>query len=101
MNDKKKRYIHKNQSLYRLIDKIKLWPSRSGILHGVKQVAYREDSMIVHTHCGEVFTVWNSKNSRSARWLRNRWSKCSCPKCGVPDWKLKKYSQTVFMDKRL
>jgi pyrrolysyl-tRNA synthetase-like protein len=92
------RYINKNQSLYQLISKVKLWPSRSGTLHGVVSVDNKGDSMVVTTHCGETFTVWNSKNSRSARWLRNRWYKKPCDKCRVPDWKLLKYSQTIFSD---
>ena len=97
---KKKRYINKNKTLYDLTDKIKLWPSRSGILHGVKYVQYKGDSMVIRTHCNEEFVVWNSKNSRSARWLRNRWFKKPCPKCQIPQWKLQKYSETVFTDSR-
>lgn len=98
--NKKIRYIYKNQSLFQLINKVKLWPARSGILHGVKIIENRGNSMIVTTHCGENFVVWNSKNSRSARWLRNSWCRCPCPKCKVPDWKMKKYSETVFTDSR-
>ena len=94
------RYIYKNQSLYQLINKVKLWPSRTGVLHGVKSVENRGSSMVVTTHCGETFVVWNSKNSRSARWLRNRWCKKPCEKCKVPEWKLVKYSQTVFSNVR-
>ena len=92
------RYVDKNQSLYQLIGKVKLWPSRSGTLHGVASVINKGNTMVVTTHCGETFTVWNSKNSRSARWLRNRWCKVPCPLCRVPEWKLQKYSQTVFAD---
>ena len=83
-----KRYVYKNQRLYALIDKIKLWPSRSGILHGVKSLTVEEGKIDILTHCGESFTVWDSRNSRSARWLRNRWVRKPCPKCGVPQWKL-------------
>ncbi|UWG98172.1 hypothetical protein LPY66_05040 [Dehalobacter sp. DCM] len=94
------RFISKNQSLFRLIDKVKLWPSRTGTLHGVKTLENRGNNMVVTTHCGETFVVWNSKNSRSARWLRNRWCKYPCEKCKIPEWKLTKYSQTVFTDNR-
>ncbi|MEE1229262.1 MAG: pyrrolysine--tRNA(Pyl) ligase small subunit [Lachnospiraceae bacterium] len=90
------RYEKKNQSLFHLIDKIKLWPSRAGIIHGVKDIENRGDSMIITTYCGETFVVWNSRHSRSARWLRNRWIKKPCPKCRVPEWKMEKYSNTVF-----
>jgi pyrrolysyl-tRNA synthetase-like protein len=93
-----KRYVYKNQSLYALIHKIKLWPSRSGILHGLKSVEKKGNYLYIQTHCGEEFTVWDSKNSRSARWLRNRWCTYPCPKCKIPDWKMEKYSSTVFTD---
>jgi len=92
----KKRYIHKNQSLYSLIQKIKLWPSRSGVLHGLKSVDKTGNSITIRTHCEEEFTVWDSKNSRSARWLRNRWCTYPCQKCRIPEWKISKYSSTVF-----
>ncbi|KGK88344.1 pyrrolysyl-tRNA synthetase [Desulfosporosinus sp. HMP52] len=94
------RYIFKNQRLFLLINKVKLWPSRSGTLHGVKSIENRGKTMVVTTHCGESFVVWDSKNSRSARWLRNRWCKNPCKKCKIPEWKLTKYSQTVFTDTR-
>lgn len=93
-----RRYVYKNQSLYSLINKIKLWPSRSGILHGIKSVTLTGNSIHIITHCQEEFTVWNSKNSRSSRWLRNRWCTCPCKKCGIPEWKISKYSATVFTD---
>ena len=93
---KKVRYINKNRALYDLINKIKLWPSRTGILHGIKSIEYKGKTMVITTHCGEDFVVWNSKKSRSSRWLRNNWCKVPCPKCKIPEWKLKKYSETVF-----
>ena len=96
--DTVKRYIYKNQSLYSLINKIKLWPSRSGVLHGIKSVELFGNNIKITTHCGEEFTVWNSKNSRSARWLRNRWCTYPCLKCNIPEWKMSKYSSTVFTD---
>ena len=90
------RYVSKHQDLYSLVNKLKLWPSRNGVLHGVKSIENRGSTLIITTHCGETFTVWNSKNSRSARWLRNRWVTCPCKKCAVPEWKLEKYSETRF-----
>jgi len=64
-----KRYYRKRVELFRLIDKIKLWPSR---------------------------TANNSRNSRAVRWLRNKWFKGTCGACRVPAWKLDKYSSTLF-----
>ncbi|MDD2414943.1 MAG: pyrrolysine--tRNA(Pyl) ligase small subunit [Eubacteriaceae bacterium] len=99
-NQEKSRYVKKNQDLFELINKIKLWPARSGILHGIKTIENRGNSMIITTHCGEHFVVWDSKTSRSARWLRHHWFNHACPKCHVPEWKLEKYTQTVFTDDR-
>jgi len=95
---KAKRWLYKNQSLYDLVSKVKLWPSQSGTLHGVKEVVRRGERIDIVTHCGETFTVWDSKNSRSARWLRNRWYREACSRCKVPDWKLEKYATTEFTD---
>ena len=33
-----KRYIYKNQRLYGLINKVKLWPAQTGTLHGIKNI---------------------------------------------------------------
>lgn len=98
-NDRKKRYLYKNQGLFPMINTIKLWPSRSGILHGIKSIVPKgTNRLTITTHCGEEFTVYDSKNSRSARWLRNRWCTCACPKCKIPEWKLTKYSATEFVE---
>jgi pyrrolysyl-tRNA synthetase-like protein len=90
------RYEKKNQRLFQLIYKIKLWPARSGILHGVKNIESRGNKAVVTTHCGISFVVWDSKNCRSLRWLRNSYYKKPCPKCKIPGWKIDKYSKTGF-----
>ncbi len=91
-----KRYYRKRVELFRLIDKIKLWPSRKGILHGIKAIEKIGDQARITTHCNKMFRVNNSRNSRAARWLRNKWITDICRVCGVPDWKLSKYSATQF-----
>ncbi|MGN1015323.1 MAG: pyrrolysine--tRNA(Pyl) ligase small subunit [Butyricicoccus sp.] len=91
-----KRYVYKNQPLSQMIETIKLWPSRSGRLHGIKNIQYHDQLLVITTHCGITFTVNDSRHSRSDRWLRNSYVKDACPKCRVPDWKLEKYSATVF-----
>ena len=40
--------------------------------------------------------VRDSKTSRAARWLRNKWYAEACPKCRIPEWKLQKYASTHF-----
>lgn len=90
------RYYRKRVELLRLIDKIKLWPSRKGVLHGIRTIEVMGDLAKLTTHCGKTFSVSNSRNSRAARWLRNKWFKHACASCGVPDWKLQKYGATCF-----
>lgn len=91
-----KRYYRKRVDLFRLIDKIKLWPSRKGVLHGIRTIEKLGDQARVTTHCNKRFVIHNSANSRAARWLRNKWFKGVCGTCRVPDWKLAKYNSTQF-----
>lgn len=92
-----KRYVRKNQDIYAIIARIKLWPSRKGILHGVRSVKREGNLVTVITHCNQKARVKCSKRGRLARWLRNKWYEKPCPKCRVPEWKLQKYSQTAFI----
>ena len=89
-----KRYYRKRVELFRLIDKIKLWPSRQGLLHGIKTIDRIGDQARITTHCNKTFMIRDSRNSRAARWLRNKWFRGVCPACRVPDWKVEKYSST-------
>jgi pyrrolysyl-tRNA synthetase-like protein len=90
------RYYRKRVHLLNLIDKIKLWPSRKGILHGVRSIERMGEQARVSTHCNKVFIIHNSKNSRAARWLRNKLFVGVCAHCAVPEWKLEKYNATRF-----
>ena len=92
----KKKYYRKRVELFKLIEKVKLWPARNGILHGIKSIEKIGDQALVTTHCNEKFMINNSRNSRAARWLRNKWFKGTCQKCGIPSWKLEKYGLTYF-----
>ncbi|MBU7008392.1 pyrrolysine--tRNA(Pyl) ligase small subunit [Phosphitispora fastidiosa] len=89
--------IRKHQPPGEIIQKIKLWPSLNGILHGVKSVKIKGAYIELITHCGQQIKIRNSRHSRVARWLRNKWYAGACPKCRVPEWKLEKYSQTKFL----
>lgn len=97
--DTKKRYYRKNFLFFKLVEKLKLWPSRTGILHGVKSVEVNGKVATITTHCGETFTVWDSRTSRAARWLRNKWCASSCSRCKIPQWKIEKYSATMMTQK--
>ncbi|MFC1791900.1 pyrrolysine--tRNA(Pyl) ligase small subunit, partial [Gemmatimonadota bacterium] len=59
MSDKakaaKKRYVRKRVELFRLIDKIKLWPSRTGLLHGIRTIEKTGDVARITTHCDKTF----------------------------------------------
>lgn len=92
----KKRYYRKHVDFFNLIQKVKLWPSRQGILHGIQSIQVMGTQAEIITHCNERFVVRNSKNSRAARWLRNKWFSKACGECRVPEWKLEKYDGTVF-----
>ncbi len=96
ITDQPKRFIRKRVALFSLIDKIKLWPSRKGILHGIREVESFGFQLRIRTHCDKEFTINNSRNSRAARWLRNKWFGKVCSVCKVPDWKLEKYNATRF-----
>lgn len=96
---KKKKYYRKNVSFFKLVEKIKLWPSRNGTLHGVKSMVVTGDIAEITTHCGETFIVRDSRNSRAARWLRNKWCAGACKGCRVPEWKIQKYSSTMMTQK--
>ncbi|MBC2703296.1 pyrrolysine--tRNA(Pyl) ligase small subunit [Desulfobacula sp.] len=92
----KKRYYRKRVRIFNLIDKIKLWPSRTGQLHGIRSIEIMGNTARLITHCNKEFIINNSLNSRAGRWLRNKWIIRVCPECRVPDWKLEKYSSTLF-----
>ena len=92
----KARYYRKQIPLFTLVEKMKLWPSRRGILHGVKSFDVRGPYAIIETHCGRRMIVHDSKTSRAARWLRNKWFAEACPQCRIPEWKLQKYAATHF-----
>ena len=94
---KKKKVFRKGEDLFYLIDRIKLLPSRKGILHGVRSVKCRGNVMTIITHCNQKVCVRCSNNSRLARWLRNKWYEKPCQSCRVPGWKLEKYSRTSFV----
>ncbi|MDR1920188.1 MAG: hypothetical protein LBS31_00360 [Candidatus Adiutrix sp.] len=91
-----KRYYRKKVDLFVLLDKMKLWPSRSGVLHGLKSIDRHGEMAVLTTHCGRSFKVRNSRRSRAARWLRNKLHQSACPACAVPQWKLDKYGATFF-----
>jgi len=91
-----KRYYHKNNDLFNLLEKIKLWPSRQGTLHGIKVMNRRGDRAEIITHCNRRFIINNSRHSRAARWIRNKWYFQLCPYCKIPEWKIQKYSSTVM-----
>ncbi len=91
-----RRWYRKKVELFNLLEKMKLWPSRTGRLHGIKSIVRQGEMALVTTHCGRSFKVRNSKKSRAARWLRGKFYQEPCPACAIPDWKLAKYGATFF-----
>jgi len=97
-DNSKKKYYRKYVELFPLVDKIKLWPSRNGTLHGIRSIVVKGDIAEITTHCGQTFRAKNSKSSRAARWLRNKWGTKPCKACKIPAWKLEKYASTYFSE---
>ena len=94
VDSEKSRYYRKNVDFFKLVEKLKLWPSRSGTLHGIKSMTIRGNSGEIITHCNEKFLIFNSKHSRAARCLRKKLFFHACHTCKIPEWKLQKYSST-------
>lgn len=97
MAAEKKYTVRKHAAPYEVVDKIKLWPSKTGVLHGVRAVRLKGGLIEVETHCGQSFRVRNSKTSRIARHLRNKIYEKPCRRCRIPAWKEKKFAETVFI----
>lgn len=95
-NSVKKRYYRKRVRIFNLIQQIKLWPTRTGQLHGIRAIEILGETARLTTHCNKELTISNSLNSRAGRWLRNKWYVRVCSQCQVPKWKLEKYSSTLF-----
>lgn len=91
-----RKFYRKRVDFFLLLNKIKLWPSRTGIMHGIKTISEKGHYAEITTHCGKKFLIHNSKNGRAARWIRNKWMAGSCKDCRIPDWKLSKFSSTFF-----
>jgi pyrrolysyl-tRNA synthetase-like protein len=87
--------IFKRPFLFDLVNKMKLWPSEAGILHGVRDVEDLGALIRLTTYCGKVIVVKSSRRSRVSRWLRNRWMKTTCSACAVPEWKTERFRKSV------
>lgn len=96
LKKEKKRYVRKHEELFNVLQKIKLWPSRTGKLHGIRSIVQKGAYIEFVTHCGNKLQIKDSKTSRVSRWLRNKWYVQACPQCKVPGWKLEKFSSTSF-----
>lgn len=103
MADVARNNVHwKREPLFRLVEKIRLWPSRRGVLHGIKSFERSGDCCArIVTHCNEQAVIRNSKSSHAARWLRNKWQVQLCGRCAIPEWKVEKYAATVFKSGRV
>lgn len=93
----KKRTVRRHADPYSVIQKVKLWPSKTGMLHGVRAVKLRGGFLELQTHCGQAIKIRNSRNSRVARHLRNKIYQKPCPHCRIPAWKLEKFGETSFI----
>jgi pyrrolysyl-tRNA synthetase-like protein len=93
----KKRTVRRHTDPYSVIEKVKLWPSKTGLLHGVRSVKLKGGFVELQTHCGQSIRMRNSRNSRVARHLRNKIYEKPCARCRIPSWKLEKFGDTSFV----
>ena len=89
------RLSSRRQHLLPLVEKVKLWPSRTGRLHGVRSLRTEGDWIFIETHCGEAFRVHNSTSGRGKRQIKHGYYHTVCKKCGIPDWKLDKFKKST------
>ncbi len=73
-----------------------VWLSRSGLLHGVKDIEVVRKNIHIVTDCGETFTVRNSRSSRSARALRYNKYRKVCKRCKLSDERIERFVKKTF-----
>lgn len=86
----------RNRRLFALVDKVKLWPSRSGCLHGIRSLRLEGDHIVLETHCGATLRVRNSKHGRGKRQIKHGYYKRVCKRCRIPDWKIEKFEDSTL-----
>lgn len=84
--------------LERLVKLNNVWLSRKDVLHGIKSYDVSVKKIRIHTDCGEVITVNNSKRSASARALRNTKYKKVCKHCKLSDERINRFVAKDFYD---
>src|SRR5665648_848899 len=68
---KKQRYLRRQKDPFTIVQQIKLWPSKNGILHGVRSVKLKSGRIVCKRHSCRTLDQSKSKNIRFARHLRN------------------------------
>ena len=90
----RKRYYRKKTELFLLLEKMKLWPSRTGILHGIREIRRQGEYAIITTHCGQTFRIRNSRNCRNGSWKNTR--KPFSVLLTAAHWKIRRSRNDVF-----
>ncbi|MDR0768212.1 MAG: pyrrolysine--tRNA(Pyl) ligase [Methanosarcinales archaeon] len=85
-------------TLERLVKLNNVWLSRKDVLHGVKTYDVSVKKIRIHTDCGEVITVSNSRSSASARALRNSKYRKVCKLCKLSDERVNRFVAKDFYD---
>ncbi|MDY0267148.1 MAG: pyrrolysine--tRNA(Pyl) ligase [Methanimicrococcus sp.] len=84
--------------LERLVKLNDVWLSRNDVLHGIQRYDVSTHKIRIHTDCGEVITVNNSRRSASARALRNSKYKKVCKHCKLSDERIRRFVAKDFYD---
>ena len=80
-------------TLEELVKLCNVWLSRKWLLHGVKKCSISGGKLYIHTDCGKVITVNNSKFSASARTIPKVGYKKVCPHCNVSKTNINVYRE--------
>ncbi|MEM3437132.1 MAG: pyrrolysine--tRNA(Pyl) ligase small subunit [Nitrososphaerales archaeon] len=73
----------KKKSLSTLINELGFFVSRSGRLHKISSIIGYGDYLKLSMKCGQCMIVRNSRRSKAARWLKNKWMKKPCKSCKI------------------
>ena len=90
----------KRPELYTMMDKAMLFVTKNGKLHGIKSLGRKGAFILLYTHCDQEFKIRDSRNSKTARWLRNGYVHRSCKSCDIPRWKVAKFKGKGYRKKK-
>ena len=78
--------------IFEIVKELGFFISRSGKLHKIVSIEEYGYNLKLHTACGQYIVIRNSKRSKAARWIRNKWLKNTCKGCKIKSSETREYS---------